>query len=264
MAWLCGFPEHAPGALFGPCDPGAGLHALTGAAGGPRAPSPDRRGPARRVPDGGQRAERRRRAGHRVLGQRRPPRPHRQPRPRRRAAELLRRRRTGTTTSTSTAGCRSRWPPTSSGGRCAPRSASRRGRRAPSSTRWPGGWPPTTSSIGELAAWCAERKAERDRRRAVVGRRPVRRRRAPVGEPDDGAARPPALLRARRAPRPRRLGDRHVPVPAARRRPVPSTAGRRRCSASTTARCSATCSACPPTSSPGSTAAGVIGTAVPD
>jgi crotonobetainyl-CoA:carnitine CoA-transferase CaiB-like acyl-CoA transferase len=30
MAWLCGFPEHAPGALFGPCDPGAGLHALTG------------------------------------------------------------------------------------------------------------------------------------------------------------------------------------------------------------------------------------------
>jgi crotonobetainyl-CoA:carnitine CoA-transferase CaiB-like acyl-CoA transferase len=30
MAWLCGFPEHAPGALFGPCDPGAGLHALAG------------------------------------------------------------------------------------------------------------------------------------------------------------------------------------------------------------------------------------------
>ena len=30
MAWLCGFPEHPPGALFGPCDPGAGLHALTG------------------------------------------------------------------------------------------------------------------------------------------------------------------------------------------------------------------------------------------
>ena len=26
MAWLCGFPEHAPGTLFGPCDPGAGLH----------------------------------------------------------------------------------------------------------------------------------------------------------------------------------------------------------------------------------------------
>jgi crotonobetainyl-CoA:carnitine CoA-transferase CaiB-like acyl-CoA transferase len=30
MAWLCGFPEHRPGALFGPCDPGAGLHALAG------------------------------------------------------------------------------------------------------------------------------------------------------------------------------------------------------------------------------------------
>jgi crotonobetainyl-CoA:carnitine CoA-transferase CaiB-like acyl-CoA transferase len=30
MAWLCGFPEHAPSALFGPCDPGAGLHALAG------------------------------------------------------------------------------------------------------------------------------------------------------------------------------------------------------------------------------------------
>jgi crotonobetainyl-CoA:carnitine CoA-transferase CaiB-like acyl-CoA transferase len=30
MAWLTGFPEHAPGALFGPCDPGAGLHALIG------------------------------------------------------------------------------------------------------------------------------------------------------------------------------------------------------------------------------------------
>ncbi len=30
MAWLTGFPEHAPGALFGPCDPGAGLHALLG------------------------------------------------------------------------------------------------------------------------------------------------------------------------------------------------------------------------------------------
>jgi crotonobetainyl-CoA:carnitine CoA-transferase CaiB-like acyl-CoA transferase len=29
MAWLCGFPDTAPGALFGPCDPGAGLHALT-------------------------------------------------------------------------------------------------------------------------------------------------------------------------------------------------------------------------------------------
>jgi crotonobetainyl-CoA:carnitine CoA-transferase CaiB-like acyl-CoA transferase len=28
MAWLSGFPEHPPGALFGPCDPGAGLHAL--------------------------------------------------------------------------------------------------------------------------------------------------------------------------------------------------------------------------------------------
>ncbi|MGF1597140.1 MAG: CoA transferase [Acidimicrobiales bacterium] len=28
MAWLSGFPEHRPGALFGPCDPGAGLHAL--------------------------------------------------------------------------------------------------------------------------------------------------------------------------------------------------------------------------------------------
>jgi crotonobetainyl-CoA:carnitine CoA-transferase CaiB-like acyl-CoA transferase len=30
MAWLTGFPEHPPGALFGPCDPGAGLHALLG------------------------------------------------------------------------------------------------------------------------------------------------------------------------------------------------------------------------------------------
>jgi crotonobetainyl-CoA:carnitine CoA-transferase CaiB-like acyl-CoA transferase len=30
MAWLTGFPEHDPGALFGPCDPGAGLHALIG------------------------------------------------------------------------------------------------------------------------------------------------------------------------------------------------------------------------------------------
>jgi crotonobetainyl-CoA:carnitine CoA-transferase CaiB-like acyl-CoA transferase len=30
MAWLTGFPEHSPGALFGPCDPGAGLHALLG------------------------------------------------------------------------------------------------------------------------------------------------------------------------------------------------------------------------------------------
>jgi crotonobetainyl-CoA:carnitine CoA-transferase CaiB-like acyl-CoA transferase len=30
MAWLTGFPEHAPGALFGPCDPGAGLHAALG------------------------------------------------------------------------------------------------------------------------------------------------------------------------------------------------------------------------------------------
>lgn len=32
MAWLTGFPEHRPGALFGPCDPGAGLHALVGLA----------------------------------------------------------------------------------------------------------------------------------------------------------------------------------------------------------------------------------------
>ena len=30
MAWLTGFPEHDPGALFGPCDPSAGLHALVG------------------------------------------------------------------------------------------------------------------------------------------------------------------------------------------------------------------------------------------
>lgn len=30
MAWSSGFPEHDPGALFGPCDPGAGLHALIG------------------------------------------------------------------------------------------------------------------------------------------------------------------------------------------------------------------------------------------
>jgi crotonobetainyl-CoA:carnitine CoA-transferase CaiB-like acyl-CoA transferase len=30
MAWLTGFPEHPPGALFGPCDPSAGLHALVG------------------------------------------------------------------------------------------------------------------------------------------------------------------------------------------------------------------------------------------
>ncbi|MFV0524858.1 MAG: CoA transferase [Acidimicrobiales bacterium] len=28
MAWLTGFPERQPAALFGPCDPGAGLHAL--------------------------------------------------------------------------------------------------------------------------------------------------------------------------------------------------------------------------------------------
>ena len=30
LAWLTGFPEYAPGALFGPCDPGAGLHAAVG------------------------------------------------------------------------------------------------------------------------------------------------------------------------------------------------------------------------------------------
>lgn len=30
MAWLSGFPEHRPGALFGPCDPGAGLHTAVG------------------------------------------------------------------------------------------------------------------------------------------------------------------------------------------------------------------------------------------
>jgi crotonobetainyl-CoA:carnitine CoA-transferase CaiB-like acyl-CoA transferase len=30
MAWLTGFSEYPPGALFGPCDPGAGLHALLG------------------------------------------------------------------------------------------------------------------------------------------------------------------------------------------------------------------------------------------
>ena len=30
MAWLTGFPEHEPGALFGPCDPGAGLHTAVG------------------------------------------------------------------------------------------------------------------------------------------------------------------------------------------------------------------------------------------
>ncbi|MFV0306744.1 MAG: CoA transferase [Desertimonas sp.] len=30
MAWLTGFPEHRPAALFGPCDPGAGLHACVG------------------------------------------------------------------------------------------------------------------------------------------------------------------------------------------------------------------------------------------
>lgn len=28
MAWLTGFPEHDPGALFGPCDPSSGLHAF--------------------------------------------------------------------------------------------------------------------------------------------------------------------------------------------------------------------------------------------
>ena len=30
MAWISGPPEHPPGALFGPCDPSAGLHALIG------------------------------------------------------------------------------------------------------------------------------------------------------------------------------------------------------------------------------------------
>lgn len=30
MAWISGPPEHPPGALFGPCDPSAGLHALVG------------------------------------------------------------------------------------------------------------------------------------------------------------------------------------------------------------------------------------------
>jgi crotonobetainyl-CoA:carnitine CoA-transferase CaiB-like acyl-CoA transferase len=30
MAWLTGFPEHRPAALFGPCDPGAGIHAAIG------------------------------------------------------------------------------------------------------------------------------------------------------------------------------------------------------------------------------------------
>ena len=42
MAWMTGFPEHAPGALFGPCDPGAGLHAAARADGRPRGPPPHR------------------------------------------------------------------------------------------------------------------------------------------------------------------------------------------------------------------------------
>ena len=75
MAWLSGFPEHDPGALFGPCDPRRRPARADRAVRGPRAAPAHRRGAARRVPDGRQRAERRRRAGHRVLRQRRAPRP---------------------------------------------------------------------------------------------------------------------------------------------------------------------------------------------
>ena len=149
---------------------------------------------------------------------------------------------TGTTTSTSTAGCRSRWPPTSSGERCGPRSASRRGRPGPSSTRRRADGRPRRA--GRPPGRVVRRaQGQRDRRRAVVGRRPVRRRRAPVGEPDHGAARPPPLLRIGRAPRPRRRPSSPRSRSDCRTTPVPSTAARRRCSASTTPRCSVSCSA---------------------
>ena len=42
MAWLCGFAEHAPGALFGPCDPGRRAARPDRSAGRARAPPPHR------------------------------------------------------------------------------------------------------------------------------------------------------------------------------------------------------------------------------
>ena len=264
MAWLCGFPEHAPGALFGPCDPGAGLHALIGLL---AALEHRRRTGEGRLVECPMVANALNVAGEQVIEH---------------SANGVRLDRTGNrglaaapqncyaaadwdddldqhrwvsiavATDEQWAALRGRARRPGVGGRSRPR----HDRRADGRT--------TTSSTRDLAAWCAERKAAE----IVDELWPAGVPCAVVVHPSENLTMEqlvaPRLLRARRAPRPRPIAASPRSRSACPATTARSTAGRRRCSASTTARSSATCSACPPPSSTALAAAGVIGTAPPD
>ena len=158
MAWLTGFPEHDPGALFGPCDPGAGLHALIGLFVALERRRRTGEGRLVECPMVANALERRRRAGHRVLRPRRAPRPHGQPWPRRGAAEQLRLRRLGRRPRPAPLGVDRRRPTTTSG------RALRTALGEPGMGRRPGAGHDGRDAgrrhddlDAELAAWCAAR-----------------------------------------------------------------------------------------------------------
>ena len=231
MAWLCGFPEHGPGALFGPCDPGAGLHALTGLL---VALEHRRRTGEGRLVECPMVANALNVAGEQVIEY---------------SANGVRLDRTGNRglaaapqncyaaadwdddLEPAPLGVDRRRHRRAVAGAARARSAIRRGRPTPRSTRSAGRMAAHDELDADLAAWCAERKAAE----IVDELWPAGVPCAVVVHPSENLTMPQLvhrrLLRARRAPRPRRLADRHVPVPPARRRrprpPPPGPAARR-------------------------------------
>ena len=224
MAWLCGFPEHAPGALFGPCDPGAGLHALTGLL---AALEHRRRTGEGRLVECPMVANALNVAGEQVIEH---------------SANGVRLDRTGNrglAAAPQNSYAASDWDDDLEQHRWVSiavatdeqwqllraGSVIRRGRGAPPSTRWPGGWPPTTSST---VSWPRGAPSARRARSSTScgARRAVRRRGAPVENLTMEQLATVASSSTVEHPVHGELADRHVPVPTARRRrPRPPPAG---------------------------------------
>ena len=183
MAWISGPPEHPPGALFGPCDPSAGLHALVGLLAAIEHRRRTGEGRLVECPMVGEalNVSAEQVIEHSANGVRLDRTGNRGPPPRRRAATPA---ADGRRPRPAPLGGDRRRRPTSSGRRCAACSATRRGRRDPSSTRPPAGWPRTTSSTGTWPRGAPTAAPTEIVDELVAGRRPVRRRRPPVGEPD--------------------------------------------------------------------------------
>ena len=171
MAWLRRVPRARAGRAVRAVRPGRRAARADRAVRRPGAPPPHRRGSVGRGADGRQRAQRRRRAGHRVLGPRRPPRPHGQPRPGRGAAEQLRRVRLGRRPRPAPLGVARRGHRRAVGGAARRARATRRGPTGPSWRRWPGAMAAPRRARPRAGGVVRRAQGRRDRRPAVAGRR---------------------------------------------------------------------------------------------